>query len=386
MDKRIYLLAFVNFVMGCVEVVPAGILGPISRDLGVSISAAGQMLGIFSLVFAVSAPVLQVVTARFERKTVFLCALAVFAASCLWSALAQDYLSSMMARGVQAASGGLMSAIGFSLAAQLAEPAFRGRAIAVCAMGVSSAVVVGIPLGIMLSSGFGWRANYLLVMGLTVLCALGVVAWLPQQPGRGAVPLRQQLRTLRDAKLLSAHVVTMLLMWGHFTMYAFLAPFLERVAGIGPQLASVIYLLFGAAGMSGGWLGGYSSDRWGGGRSALIGGCLLALSLLLLPFAASSFWLLVPVVALWGMTSWGATPSVQHYITVNSPETAGIQLGLNLTAIHLGLAMGAAVGGVVVGRLPISYNAWIGAVVVMLAVLTIQYSIRQPSKSRLVPA
>ncbi|MDN0082001.1 MFS transporter [Crenobacter sp. SG2305] len=386
MDKRIYLLAFVNFVLGCVEVVPAGILCPISRDLGVSVSAAGQMLGIFSLVFAVSAPVLQVVTARFERKAVFLCALVVFAASCLWSALAPDYSSSMAARGIQAASSGVMSAIGFSLAAQLSDPAYRGRAIAVCAMGVSCAVVVGIPLGIMMTNSFGWRANYLLVMGPAAFCALGVIAWLPQQPGHVTVPLRMQLHTLSDIKLLSAHAVTVLLMWGHFTIYAFLAPFLERVAGIGPHLTSVVYLLFGTAGMLGGWLGGYSSDRWGGGRSALIGGCLLALSLLILPFAAGSLWLLLPVVAVWGMTSWGVTPSMQHYITINSPETAGIQLGLNLSAIHLGLAIGAAVGGVAMGRLPVSYNAWIGAAVVVLAVLAIYYSIRQPKKTRLVLA
>jgi len=386
MDKRIYLLAFVNFVVGCVEVVPAGILDLIAGDLHVSISAAGQMLGIFSLVFAISAPVLQVVTARVERKKVLLCALAVFSLSCLWSALAPDYLSSMVARGVQAASGGLMSAIAFALAAQLAEPAYRGRAIAICAMGVSSAVVIGIPLGIMVATGFGWRANYLLELGLTVLCALGVIAWLPHQAGRGAVPLRQQLRTLRDTKVLSAHLVTMLLMWGHFTMYAFLAPFLARSAGIGLHEASVIYLLFGAAGMTGGWLGGYSSDRWGGGRSAMVAGSLLAASLFLLPLSTGSLWLLVPVILLWGMTSWGGTPSVQHYITVSSPETAGIQLGLNLTAIHLGLALGSAVGGLAVERLPSGYNAWIGAMVVVLAVLTIRYSIRQPSKSRLATA
>ncbi|AXK40650.1 MFS transporter [Crenobacter cavernae] len=378
MDKRIYLLAFVNFSMGLVEMFPAGILSRIAEELSVSVSVAGQMLGLFSLTFAIAAPVLQVLTARFERRRVLMITLAVFAAGTLWGVFAPTFAEQMAARVVQAAAGGLMCSTAFALAAQIADPAFRGRAIALAAMGISSSIVLGVPLGILVAEQIGWRAMYVLTVVFAALAFVGVWRWLPKVQGSGAVPLSQQLRTLRSAKLLSAHTVTFLLMWGHFAMYAFLAPFMEQVVGLDSRWMSVVYLAFGAAGMTGGFLGGYSSDRWGGVRSVTGAGCALALALALLPFAAASLWLVLPVVMLWGMSAWGSTPSVQHYITSTSPETAGIQLGLNLAALNFGISMGAAVGGLTLEFVSIRYNPWVGALAVIFGVLVARYSARLP--------
>lgn len=68
LNFRVYILAIAAFVVGTVELIIGGTLDLVANDLGVSISAAGQLITIFSVVFALSGPVLLAVTGKFERK------------------------------------------------------------------------------------------------------------------------------------------------------------------------------------------------------------------------------------------------------------------------------------------------------------------------------
>ena len=374
MDKRIYLLAAINFVMGLVEMAPAGILPNIAKDLDIPLAAAGQLLGLFSLAFAVAAPVLQVLTARFERKRVLLWSLAGFSLATLWGAFAPSFAMQLTARVLQASAGGLMCGTLFGFAHHIATPVYRGRAIALVMMGISSAIVLGVPLGIQLAEWAGWRSLFALSVALALPAMLAAWAWLPSVPGKASVPLRMQLHTLRDLKLLSAHGVTMLMMCGHFTVYVFLAAYAEQVLGLSAREASAMYLVFGLAGMTGGWLGGSGSDRWGGPRAAAGAGLALLLALALLPLVADNVALAAALVLLWAMSAWGSTPAVQHYIASSAPESVGIQLGLNLAALNFGLAAGAALGGAVLNWAPLRLLPWTGALAVGLALLTLRYS------------
>lgn len=68
MNKRVYLLTIVSFVVGMVELIIGGILDLIAEDLGVGLGKAGFLITIFSLVFAIAAPILLTITAHIERK------------------------------------------------------------------------------------------------------------------------------------------------------------------------------------------------------------------------------------------------------------------------------------------------------------------------------
>lgn len=63
-----YILAIAAFVVGTVELIIGGTLDLVANDLGVSISAAGQLITVYSVVFALSGPVLLALTGKFERK------------------------------------------------------------------------------------------------------------------------------------------------------------------------------------------------------------------------------------------------------------------------------------------------------------------------------
>ncbi len=70
LNFRVYILAIAAFVVGTVELIIGGTLDLVANDLGVSISATGQLITIFSVVFALSGPVLLALTGKFERKNI----------------------------------------------------------------------------------------------------------------------------------------------------------------------------------------------------------------------------------------------------------------------------------------------------------------------------
>lgn len=68
MDKRVYLLTVVSFVVGLVELLLGGILHLVADDLQVSLGQVGLLISVFSFVFALSGPILLTATASIERK------------------------------------------------------------------------------------------------------------------------------------------------------------------------------------------------------------------------------------------------------------------------------------------------------------------------------
>ncbi len=78
LDARVFLLAISAITVGLVELVVGGILPVIADDFQVTIATAGQLITIFALVYAIAGPVLLSLTAKVERKRLYLITLVVF--------------------------------------------------------------------------------------------------------------------------------------------------------------------------------------------------------------------------------------------------------------------------------------------------------------------
>ena len=81
----------VTFVIGTDDFIIAGILPEIARDQQVSEAAAGQLVTVFSLTYAVAAPPLAVATARLPRRPLVVGGLFGFALINLLTAFAPGY-------------------------------------------------------------------------------------------------------------------------------------------------------------------------------------------------------------------------------------------------------------------------------------------------------
>ncbi|MYL55289.1 MFS transporter [Pontibacillus yanchengensis] len=367
MDKRVYLLTIVSFIVGMVELIIGGILDLVANDLGVSLGRAGLLITIFSLVFALSAPVLLVATAKMERKRLTLVSLVVFFVGNLLAVFSPTYSVLMVSRIVSAASGSLLVLLCVTLASNIVEEKYRGRAIGIVFMGVSGSLVLGVPIGLMLGNVFGWRAPFILITVLTVVSMLGVFFFMDRIAPKPAIPIRKQLETLKDSKILLAQTASFLFLTGHLTLYAYLTPFLKEMLGLGGTWVSIAYLLFGFAAITGGGVGGSLADRFGTKPSILAIIVAFAVSIFLIPYTTFALPLFLVVMMIWGMLSWAITPAMQSYLIETAPETSDIQQGLNNSALHLGIALGSSIGGLVIQQASVQYNATIGGLFIILS-------------------
>jgi DHA1 family purine base/nucleoside efflux pump-like MFS transporter len=383
LNPRVFILAIATFVVGTVELIIGGTLDLIARDLQISISAAGQLITIFSFALALSGPLLLHATRRIERKKLYLYALAAFFLSNVLAAVSPTYTVLMIARVLSAASSSLLVVLSITIASHLVEPAYRGRAIGIIFMGISGSLVLGVPVGMALGHAFGWRAPFWLIAGLSVVAMLCLALFLPRVQTQPPIPLRQQLAILKNGKVVSALFISLLMLTGHLTLYAYFTPYLQQTVGIGSDTLSIIYLLFGLAAVAGGGLGGWFADKWGSTKTILVIIPTFALVMSVLPLSANSLPFFLIIMVLWSALSWAISPALQHYLIQSSPGNPDIQLGINSSSQHLGIALGSFVGGMVVEHSSVGYTPWVGAVFVLLSFGCAIYSIsRAPQLSQ----
>ncbi|OPA75167.1 MFS transporter [Paenibacillus selenitireducens] len=382
MNPKIYILAMACFVAGTVELIVGGILDLISTDLGISLSASGQLITIYSIIYALSGPLLLTMTSRIERKKLYLYALFVFIIGNIVSTFSPNFSILLLARALSASSSSLIVVLSITMASQMVEPKYRARAIGTIYMGVSGSLVLGVPLGMILGNAYGWRAPFFMISCLSVLAMIAIGRYIRKTPPVPSLPLRTQLKTLRNGKIISAHLISIFMLTGHLTLYAYLTPFLQETLHINTSLLSVFYFIFGIAAVAGGGIGGWVSDKFGSERSIVMIVTVFGVMMFLMPLSTFSIYACIVVMMIWSMLSWSISPSLQSYLIQSAPESAEIQQSLNNSAIHIGIALGSGIGGVVIERSSVYYNAWVGVIFVILALGCAVCSIKWKNRFR----
>lgn len=371
MDKRVYLLTIVSFIVGMVELIIGGILDLVATDLNITIGQAGRLITIFSFVFAITGPVLLYVTARVERTKLTILSLIVFFFGNLLALFSTTYGVLILSRVVTAASGSLLTVLCITLAANIVKPHYRGRAIGLVVMGISGSIVLGVPIGILLGHSFGWRAPFLVIAILTIALMLSVYLFLGKVYSSPPVSLKKQIATLKSRSVLFAHFTTFFFLAGHFTLYGFLTPFSKTLLGFDGIAITVMYFLFGVAAVTGGGIGGFSADRYGSERTIITVTVLLGVTMFLIPYTTNILPVFFIALLIWGVMSWAITPPVQSYLIQVAPETSDIQQSLNNSALHFGIAFGTLIGSFVIERFSVEQNATFGSLFIVLSLLSI---------------
>lgn len=317
--------------------VTAGLVMPISRDLAISPSAAGQLMTVFALAYAVLSPLLAALTARMSRRWLLMLALGVFIVGNTLTALAPTYPLVLATRVLAAAGAAMFTPTASAVANALAEPARRGRALALVMGGLTVSSAIGVPLGTWLGAS-SWRSTIWLVVGLGVIGFIGVLAAVPDLRLPSAGGLRDRFAPLGDRRVLSVLATQLLMFAAGFTAYTFLGSLLDL------PLPAVLWA-WGIGGIVGNQLGGRFTDKYGPRRMVFIGLVGATILMALIPVANLSLPIALLWAFVWGSIGWVIAPAQQYRTVAAVPDNVPVGLGLLSSAQYVGLFVAGISGG-----------------------------------------
>ncbi len=382
LNPRILLLALGLFAIGTDAFVIAGVVPVVARETGVTESAAGQMVTIFSLAYGLGAPIMAALTQRIPSNRVLLFSLGAFLLTNVGSALAPTFPLLLLTRLLGGFLVAAYASLAFVVGTQLAPPAMKGRALGLVGIGYTSATVLGAPLGTWIGEHMGWRMTFALVAVLAALALVGLVlAGLPRTTPPPALPFKARFAPIADLRVVLALLPALLWNMAIFLIYTYLSPLLREDLHLSD--ISALLLVFGLGAVLGNWCGGMLADRLGARRALLMSLVVLIIVEAGMWFALSSLAGCILLLFIWGLCYTILYTSQQHRLLNIASQYANVILGLNSTTLYIGIASGAGLGGVALRLTSMAYFGWLGAGCSLLALVCLLLSLhtQQPASS-----
>ncbi|MFI6106638.1 MFS transporter [Streptomyces sp. NPDC051310] len=350
------------------EMLPVGLLTPISTSLGVSEGTAGLTLTVTGLIGALSAPLVTAAVGRTDRRVVLCSLMALLAAANVLTAWAPDFAVMMVARVlVGIAMGGVWSLAG-GLGVRLVPAASTGPATSMIFSGIAIASVAGVPAGAYAGELAGWRAAFLSTGALALLVAAALAVSLPPLPADEPVALGGVVRLLGTSQVTTGLAVVALLVTGHFAAYTYVRPLLEEVSGVRASLIGTLLLVYGVAGVAGNFLAGARVGRSVRGPLLVISAALAA-AVLLMPLLGLSVAGACLLLVVWGLAYGGVSVSTQTWLALAAPEAREGATALLVGVFNGAIALGAFAGGRVADGLGTRSVLWSAGALALGALL-----------------
>ncbi|MFI6291047.1 MFS transporter [Nonomuraea sp. NPDC050790] len=372
-------LSCAAFTAVLTELLPAGLLPQLSRDLAVSPGQAGFLVTGYALTSFLSAIPVTAALRSLPRRPVLVAVLACFAVLNAATALSTWYPLTFALRLAAGVAGGTLWAMLVGYAAQLVPAGRRGRAIAIVSAGITLALCAGLPAGSALAAATHWRACFGVLAAVAALLALVVARVVPPVAGQAAarrLPLRAVTARAGVRGWLS---VTFVVLLGHQAVYTYLVPLAGR-AGVA---AGVVLLVFGAATVAGVWLTGTLVDRRP--RAALLA-ALAGVGAAMAALGGAGTWpgIVLGAAAVWGL-AFGGVPTLLQSALIDrtGAADADVATALQTTVYNAGIAAGSLAGGVLLESAGAGVLPWTALVLVAGAALVAAGPLRSPDNETL---
>lgn len=367
--KAVFVLTMAAFAMLTTEFIIVGLLPSLARDMNISITSAGQLVTMFAFVVMLAGPFLTALLSHLERKKLFIGILLVFVASNFLAATATNYWMLAAARILAALALPVFWGTASETAAQLAGPGRASQAVARVYLGVTGALVFGIPLGTLAGDVLGWRGSFWLIGGLCLISAVLMMLIMPKShPVNERKAGESQTVILKDWRFIVHVLLSVVVFTSMFIAYTYLADILERLAGIPAAHVGWWLMGFGVVGMVGNHYAGKLVER-GAIKATLLLLGMLSVGMVLSILLASNNVLLIIPLALWGVAYTALFPVCQIRVMQAGDRAQALAGTLNVSAANGGIGLGALFGGIGIDHLGLQSLGWVALVFAVIAAL-----------------
>lgn len=394
-DASDYLILFVLwlvvFSFASQVMIIAPILPRIAEQLSVTTGLLGTLITAYAFAVGVFALVAGPISDRIGRRRILLIGSVLMTVALALHGFVENFPALFGVRAFAGAAGGILNGAAIAYVGDYFPHERRGWASGWVMSGLAAGQIAGIPLGIVLAEGFGFRAPFVafaVVMGVASV----LVWWFVPQPEirRSEKPLgiRSAVGEYRDLLRepgVAAASFMFALVFLSFPLYiAYLPLWLETTLGATGGAIALLFFIGGIGNVLAGPEAGRLSDSVG--RKPIIIGASLAVTVVIIvtPFVVVSLWPVYAVffVAMGLFASRGS--SFQALLTELVPDDRrGSLMSLTAATGQIGFAIGGALAGIVFTAFGPGYiaNATLAAAgCLVLAVVAWRYLPEPPTE------
>jgi DHA1 family inner membrane transport protein len=370
MPKSVYLMALGIFAMVTSEFLVGGLMPQISEDLNVSIPQVGYLITAFAIAMAVGGPFATVAVLKMRPKPALLTLFVVFLIGNVLAGIATTYWLMVIARVITGTASSAFFGVSLSVVAQITKPEVRGRAIGIAMQGLMVGTLLGLPISTLVGEQWGWRAGFVAVGIITVIAAVATMIAVPSlEHAEDAGDFREELTVFRNRRLWLVLSTSTLIIGATFAAFSYFTPILTELTGFSRGLVPLLLLAYGAATVIGNAVVARFADTHT--IRVIVTGLVLN-TLFLVAFALLAEIKAPALIAMMGIGFVGVTLNPAMISRVQRTANARPLVNtVHSSFITFGVVIGSWLGGVGINAFDLTAPLWLGAILAVLALITL---------------
>ncbi len=382
MKKGILTLAFGTFALGMTEYVMMSILPDLADTFHTSLSEAGHLISSYAIGVCVGAPLCAIFLRNWDLRKILIALMAVLAAGNVLFAVSKTFEMGLASRFISGLSHGAFFGTGAIVASRL-MPDRQTTAVALMTLGMTTANLLGIPLGSFIANTLNWRWIFLFNSAWAFVTMLMFIFMVK---GVGRLPhssVAGEFRFLKSPAPWILILFTILCQGGCFSMYSYVTPIMGK-AGLAQKYIPLLMILVGASMSVGNYVAGVLSDRFTPGKIALSVSVIMAVTLLLIYFESSSMILTAISIMVATACLFALSSPMQLLLLKYSPGGELMGGAAVQIAFNLGNAIGATIGGMALARtgIPATASLWGSALAAASVIVILLFIFKASGKTR----
>ncbi|WP_300357503.1 MFS transporter [uncultured Pseudoalteromonas sp.] len=359
--------------IGTGEFVSMSLLPSLAAAMQVSVPEAGSYISAYALGVVVGAPLIAIAAAKWPKKLLLISLMVLFAVGYVFSAIAWDHYSLLIARFIGGLPHGAYYGIACLVAAAMVPENKKAQAAGYVMVGLAAANVIGVPIATWLGQLFGWRITFgFLAIGGAITMGLFWL-FLPAVPKDKHASIASELSGLKNLQVWLTLLTAAIGFGGMFAIYSYITPTLTEVSGFTEQQVPMILSLWGTGMVLGNLVGGWLADK----------GLIRAIYLIMIwnvvflalfaLFANSKFGALVTLFLIGG--GFALVPALQVRLMDVAGKAQTLAAALNHSAFNISNAIGASLGGVVISAgYGWASTGWVASLLAIIGILLMLFS------------
>lgn len=287
------------------------------------------------------------------------------------SALSDTYAVLFLSRILTAIAEGVLVAYALNIGTNDKIPnEKKGFALSMIFSGFTFSSVIGVPLGTYIGQVYGWHVTFWTTSMLGVIALFISMSIIPKNIIGVKSSIKNQVGLLIHPQFILAFLIPALSIAATFIVYTYLTPIMDEVMSIPLEYVSLVLLLYGIVSVFSNMLGGKIASKNGISKLRYIF-ILQAIILASLYITASSVFTAMISILLMSLVVFvqGSTSQIYFVELAEKHFPAARDLAASLTpvSINFGIAIGSAIGGLVVTNIGLIHVSWVGGIFAIAA-------------------